>query len=593
MEKIASKLAIRRILYYYWQHARPHRWLFFGTLGAYAIAPLLMNTSIPVVMRRFIDHIVAAQGSYDTALLWHLLWMIAALMLSGNILFRAGDFTIALFEARMIRDAMSFCLAHIEQHSYAFFADNFAGSLIAKAKRYVGNMERLTDTFVFSFWMTTIETAASIAVLLWIDWHIAVFLVAWVAVYVAMSVVFVRIGIPYDRAKATADSAVTGAFSDSISNILTIKTFAARERELRRFADVVEGEYQARRRAWFFQNIQFASQSAMWMIMQVGGLAVMIWLLLRGQISAGTVVLTQTYFMMISGDLWNLGRALKHFMTGLADAQEMTDIFDTPITVADPATPETSRIGTGAICFDRVSFAYGGADDGSVFQDFSLAIPAGQKVGLVGTSGAGKTTITKLLLRFADVTDGAITIDGQDIRAIRQNDLRAQIAYVPQEPLLFHRSLRDNIAYGQPDADDAVVARAAAMAHAADFIAALPLGYATLVGERGVKLSGGERQRVAIARAILKDAPIVVLDEATSALDSESERHIQEAMTEMMRGRTAIVIAHRLSTLRSMDRIIVLEQGRIVEDGTHDGLVARGGRYAALWRQQAGGFLGE
>jgi ATP-binding cassette subfamily B protein len=254
--------------------------------------------------------------------------------------------------------------------------------------------------------------------------------------------------------------------------------------------------------------------------------------------------------------------------------------------------PEPLTIRTGAIQFRDVTFIHSGADD-ALFEKFSLSIEPGEKIGLVGHSGSGKTTFTRLLLRFSDIQDGAITIDGQDVSHITQEDLHSVIAYVPQEPLLFHRSIRENIAYGNLGADDAAVKRAAKHAHAHDFIRTLPVRYDTLVGERGVKLSGGQRQRIAIARAMLKDAPVLVLDEATSALDSESEVLIQDALWKLMEGRTAIVIAHRLSTIQKMDRIVVLENGKIVEEGPHKTLLAKKGTYAKLWAHQSGGFIDE
>jgi ATP-binding cassette subfamily B protein len=265
------------------------------------------------------------------------------------------------------------------------------------------------------------------------------------------------------------------------------------------------------------------------------------------------------------------------------------DLVQTPKTITDPKRPQRVAIKDGSITIDHISFAY--TDSSEVFKDFTLVIPAGQRVGLVGHSGSGKTTITKLLLRFVDVQHGSIMIDGQDVRSITQDDLRSKIAYVPQEPLLFHRSIAENIAYGKPDASNKEIHTASARAHAHEFIERLPQKYETLVGERGVRLSGGERQRVAIARAMIKNAPILILDEATSALDSISERHIQAAFANLMEGRTTLVIAHRLSTIQKMDRIIVFERGTIVEDGTHDQLLANDGPYAALWREQTNGFI--
>jgi ATP-binding cassette, subfamily B, bacterial len=274
----------------------------------------------------------------------------------------------------------------------------------------------------------------------------------------------------------------------------------------------------------------------------------------------------------------------------MGDARDMVEILKIEAEVKDPQKPQKVRIGHGEIKFQSVQFQHSGSDE-AIFEDFNLDISAGEKVGLVGHSGSGKTTFTRLLLRFSDIDGGKILIDGQSISAITQADLRKNIAYVPQEPLLFHRTISENIAYGNGKASNKEVETAAKSSHAAEFIEKLPNGYETLVGERGVKLSGGQRQRIAIARAMLKDAPILMLDEATSSLDSESEKYIQDALWKLMEGRTAIVIAHRLSTIQRMDRIVVLDDGQVVEQGTHKELLDAGGTYARLWAHQSGGFL--
>jgi ATP-binding cassette subfamily B protein len=266
-------------------------------------------------------------------------------------------------------------------------------------------------------------------------------------------------------------------------------------------------------------------------------------------------------------------------------------VLDTDPTVVDVANPQPIRVEEGAVEFRNVDFAYPGREP--LFRDFDLVIEPGQRVGLVGSSGSGKTTLSKLVLRFIDINGGQILIDGQDISQVAQADLRQQITYVPQEPLLFHRSITDNIAYGQLDAEFEDIAAAAEMSRASDFIDDLPLGYDTLVGERGTKLSGGQRQRIALARAFLKRTPLLILDEATSALDSHSEALIQQALAELMQGQTAIVIAHRLSTVAGLDRIVVLEEGAVIEDGSHEALLEQDGVYASLWARQSGGFIAE
>ncbi len=323
--------------------------------------------------------------------------------------------------------------------------------------------------------------------------------------------------------------------------------------------------------------------------LRLGALYLVLSMWAKGQISIGVVVLVQLYTSQLFDQVWNLNFTIRNFGRSVTDAKEMVEIFETPIDIKDPEKPEKSKIKNGNILFDNVTFEY--KDGKDIFKKFNLEIPAGQKVGFVGHSGSGKTTITNLLLRFEDVQNGAIKIDGQDIRNITQDDLRQNISYVPQEPALFHRTLRENIAYGKPLAKEKEILAASKKAHADEFIQEFKEGYETLVGERGVKLSGGQRQRVAIARVMLKDAPILVLDEATSSLDSISENFIQSAFDEAMKGRTTLVIAHRLSTIQKMDRIVVLDKGKIVEDGTHTELLAKNGYYQKLWQAQKGGMI--
>ena len=327
------------------------------------------------------------------------------------------------------------------------------------------------------------------------------------------------------------------------------------------------------------------------MVLEIVGIYIAIYLWLKGSISTGTVVLIQVYFGSVFGSGWNLGKAITKFSEALTDASEMVRIFETVPSVIDNRICAPCAITKGNIYFDNVSFWYN--EKIPVFENFSLEIKAGQKVGLIGYSGSGKTTITKLLLRFFDTQKGRILIDGQNIADIKQDDLRKNITYVPQDPILFHRSLKENIAYSNPEATDEEITEVAKKAHAHEFIFSFPLGYETLVGERGVKLSGGERQRVAIARAMLKKAPILILDEATSSLDSMSENYIRDSFDKLMNGKTAIVIAHRLSTVQKMDRIVVLNKGKIVEDGAHQELLNKKGTYYNLWNHQANGFLRE
>jgi ATP-binding cassette subfamily B protein len=398
--------------------------------------------------------------------------------------------------------------------------------------------------------------------------------------------------MPMRRAAVAKESEQVGELADAITNSITVKTFAAEHKEIDRYAAINKnrGEYflrswhRAVRNAWLMEALCIGLQ----LLVFIGGiLAVQ-----HGNLSIAAFLLFQVYSFRIIESVRRSGFIARNLEVVSGDAQEMAELLEQPPLVQDKPGAEPSRIKDGAVGFEAVNFQYEDADQHQVlFKDFSLSVKAGEKVGLVGPSGGGKTTITRLLLRFMDIQDGSIKIDGQDIRDIKQQDLRRAIAYVPQDPLLFHRSIKDNIKYGKPDASDDEVVAVAKKAYAHDFIKDLPQGYDTLVGERGVKLSGGQRQRVAIARAMLTNAPILILDEATSALDSESEKLIQKALWELMKDKTALVIAHRLSTIRHLDRIIVLDEGRVIEQGTHQALLQEKGLYARLWSHQSGGFI--
>ena len=398
--------------------------------------------------------------------------------------------------------------------------------------------------------------------------------------------------IKYSIDKSIAHSNFMGAISDVITNALNVISFASQKIELIKFKNVNDVVTTKRLKDWNFGvKANFITNT----FASFCGLLAMgytLYLAINGQTTIGVVVLISTYSTRIRVDLRSLSSSLDAGSKHLADALEMTEILETPIEITDHPHAKPLTINTPTINFNEVTFNYTGKGDNEI-HDLSLNIPSGQSVGLVGPSGAGKSTITKLLLRFIDPDQGSIEIDQQDIKYVTQETLRQSISYVPQQPLLFHRSLYDNISYDKPDASLDEVMEAARKANTHEFIESLPESYNTLVGERGVKLSGGQRQRVAIARAILKDSPILILDEATSSLDSKSEKLIQQAINnlideEKQEGRTVIVIAHRLSTIKHLDRIIVLDQGQITQDGSHDELIKQPGLYEELWQHQFG-----
>ena len=370
-----------------------------------------------------------------------------------------------------------------------------------------------------------------------------------------------------------------------------VKAFGAEDREEQRVSGLLAKWAKRTRRTWMRYTWSGSAQiTVLWAIRSaITGTA--LWLWWTGAATPGDVTFVLASYFVVHGYLVDVGFHIHHMQRAVNEMEELVDLHDQPLGIEDRLDAEPIRIDAGEVRFEDVTFRYGGHET-PLYEHLDLTIRGGERIGLVGHSGSGKTTFVKLIQRLYDVNEGRVTIDGQDVSHATQQSLRAQIAIVQQEPILFHRSLADNIAYARPGASRAEVEAAARLANAHDFIARLPRGYATLVGERGVKLSGGERQRVALARAFLADAPILILDEATSSLDSESEALIQQAMDRLMKGRTAIVIAHRLSTVRTLDRILVFDQGRVIEDGDHDTLLANaGGQYRRLFDRQSGNIV--
>ncbi|MCA9364409.1 MAG: ABC transporter ATP-binding protein [Candidatus Moranbacteria bacterium] len=519
-------------------------------------------------------------------------WWIVGLIATTQIMFRAGDYAIAYIQSNLIKKITDKVFAGLQKHSERFFSENFSGSLVTKAKRYVRSFEDLFDSIVFSIWMTFVSLVGILVTLTVVSPALGIIFFVWICVYLAIASWFAKKKTKYDLIVAKEDSFVVGRLADVISNILAVKMMSSGKREIKSFGDKTNKEERARRKAWNFQNIIFMTQIGMLSILEIGGMYMAIQLWHKGVVSAGTVALVQIYISSIFGLLYAVGRIFAKMSGSISDANEMIDILSLKPSVTDPQNPQQDKIKKGEIVFHNVAFTYSNGE--KVFKDISFKIRENEKVGLAGPSGAGKSTITKLLLRFADCSNGKITIDDQDVSKITQDDLRSHIAYVPQEPVLFHRSIRENISYAKPEASEEEMISAAKKAQAHEFIMRLPKQYDTLVGERGVKLSGGQRQRIAIARAILKDAQILVLDEATSSLDSESEHVIQRALDELMKDKTAVVIAHRLSTIKKMDRIIVLnENGQIEEEGKHEELLKNSGLYARMWNRQTGGFVHE
>ncbi len=478
----------------------------------------------------------------------------------------------------------------VTTHSYTYFTGRFAGSISSKITQAANGTKSIGDNILWQFLPFFVYMGVSFALAFMTHPVISFIFLAWVCVITPLNIYVIRWSIPLSVTTQRAETRLGGATVDNLTNINAVHEYARRSHELERLKELIVDRRVTGMQSWSIREY-IRLGNALLQILFIGGIILFsTYLTSQGLMTAGDIVLILTIVLLVQERLSAIGGHLNNFGDEWGQVVEsLSDLVQEP-EIVDAAGAEPLSSVSGTITLSDLTFAYAGSP---VFSNLSLTIPEGQKVGLVGRSGAGKSTLVKLLLRHYEPTGGAILIDERDISGVTRDSLRENIAVVPQEPMLFHRSIRDNIAYGKADATQQEIERAAQLAQAHDFIEEVPGGYDALVGERGVKLSGGQRQRIVIARALLKNAPILILDEATSSLDSESEGAVQKALMNIMEGRTVIAIAHRLSTLRAMDRIIVMDAGRIIEDGTHDELIKKGGLYADLWNHQAGGFLTE
>lgn len=584
----------RRTLHYYWQATKRHLGLFIGLICADIGFSALLSYGNPFVMSLIVDRVSTEAVAADQVFVVFGPYIAALILINvcGQACSKLQDFFLFKLEIAVSYDLATQSFDALCNQSMSFHSNRFGGTLVSQTTKFMNGYNQLIETVNFPFMPVLISIVCTCGLLApRVPVYVAI-LLALLAIYAMVSYLMYKRILGLNEKAAGAQNQLSGELSDSVANILAVKTYGREDYE-RGLFDAANREVVKRDTKRMMSSLARGIITACITIVIMSIVTVFIaggnaWF----GITPGTLVMMFTYTYTITNQFNFINNGLQRFNRAFGDASGMTEVLDEPRLVADKPGAPPLVVREGAIDFEDIGFAY---EDGGVltqvFDGFDLHIPAGQRVGLVGMSGAGKTTLTKLLLRLSDIQEGRILVDGQDVSACTQQSLRRQVAYVPQEALLFHRSIAENIAYGRPDATMDEIREAARRANALEFIEKLPQGFDTVTGERGVKLSGGQRQRIAIARALLADCPILVLDEATSALDSESEHLVQDALATLMRGRTCIVVAHRLSTVASLDRIVVLADGRVAEDGPHEELIAAGGEYAHLWSRQTGAYL--
>jgi ATP-binding cassette, subfamily B, bacterial len=583
--------AIRVVLPFVFRHWR-HQPLRVAVVAGGLLGATVADLFMPLFSGRLVDALThGAQDDAARSAALAAFGAIVALGLASVTLRLTGLHAIVPFTLRIMSDVARDAFMRVQRFSTDWHANSFAGSTVRKITRGMWALDLLNDTILMALLPSLMVLLGSM-ILLGLHWtSLGAVIAVGALVYVSMTVVFsTQFIAPAARVSNAWDTRVGGTLADALTCNAVVKSFGAEAREDARLMRVI-GRWRNRvRRTWLRYNYTSTAQLAVLLCLRgsvIGG-ALLLWI--AGRATPGDVTYVLTSYYIIHAYLRDVGMHINNLQRSVNDMEELVAIHDEAIGIADAPGALPIRVHGGRIVFEDVTFHYGGHRT-PLYAGLSVDIRAGERVGLVGRSGSGKTTFVKLVQRLYDVSGGRVLIDGQDIAEATQQSLRSQIAIVQQDPILFHRSLAENIAYARPGASMAAVEQAARLANAHEFILRLPKGYGTLVGERGVKLSGGERQRVALARAFLADAPVLILDEATSSLDSESEALIQQAMERLMKGRTSIVIAHRLSTVRSLDRILVFDRGEIVEQGTHASLANRpGGIYRGLFERQATEF---
>jgi ATP-binding cassette, subfamily B, bacterial len=560
------------------------KWAIFAALAVVFAAAGTVATSY--FFKLIIDAVEA--GSLEQAMFVGFLYPVAIFLI--QLTYRLSGYLGMSWTVGASKTATDILMAYLLKHSHSYYTDRFAGSIATKVKNVTSAFEHIIPDLLWAHLNAAVSFLITFILIFQVEPSSAIIFLCLVVVLIGVNQYFAPGKALVAKESAEAGTILQGRSIDTLSNMATVRQYVQEVAELDKVTELSENRFKKATKNWFYTEKLLLLNSVILFVFASGMFFMLVTRWGQGGISTGEFVLVIALISNITGTLLFIGRAVNALARTVGELREGLDDILLPYEIVDSAEAVPLIVTEGRVEWEKVTFNFG---EMGVFDDFSVVIPALQRVGVVGTSGAGKSTFVSLLLRQHEIQEGSISIDGQNIAEITQDSLRQAIALVPQEPSLFHRTIRENIAYAKPEATIDEVVEAAKNAQAHDFIERLPLGYNTMVGERGVKLSGGQKQRIAIARAMLKNSPILVLDEATSALDSESEKEIQRALHVLMTGKTVIAIAHRLSTLREMDRIIVLENGKIIEDGTHEELLKLEGQYASLWTHQAGGFIVE